>query len=49
MFSKGFFAKAAKIEKFEPRIRKEASRERLWFGPFTLPGVEVHELSKWSN
>jgi hypothetical protein len=37
----GFLATAAKREKLQPTLRQEATREKLWFGPFTLPGVDV--------
>lgn len=36
-------ARAVKTDTMEPRLRKEAKRERLWFGPFTLPGVDVRK------
>ena len=31
----------AKVEKLTPMMRKDAFRERMWFGPFTLPAVDV--------
>jgi hypothetical protein len=38
--------KYAKIETMEPQLRKEAKRERLWYGPFTLPAFDVSFTSQ---
>lgn len=37
----GLVAKPVKREKIAAVIRKDAIRERLWFGPFTLPPLNV--------
>jgi hypothetical protein len=31
----------AKVEKLKPVMRVDATREKLWYGPFTLPEVSV--------
>jgi len=33
--------KTAKVEKLQATLRKDAKRERLWYGPYTLPAVNV--------
>jgi hypothetical protein len=30
-----------KVETLEPVIRADATRQKLWYGPFTLPEVTV--------
>jgi hypothetical protein len=42
--SGGFSSRVVKTEKFEPQIRKGARRERLWFGPYDIPGIDVGTL-----
>jgi hypothetical protein len=37
----GLIAKPAKREKIAAVIRKDAIREKLWFGPFTLPPLNA--------
>jgi hypothetical protein len=37
----GLVAKPAKRERIAAVIRKDAIREKLWFGPFTLPPLNV--------
>jgi hypothetical protein len=37
----GFVAKPAKKERIDAIIRQGAIRERLWFGPFTLPALNA--------
>jgi hypothetical protein len=36
-----FTAKPAKVEKLKPLLRTTAKRERLWYGPYTLPALNV--------
>jgi hypothetical protein len=41
----GFSVKEVKKEILQPTLRQEAKREKLWFGPFKLPGINVNALS----
>ncbi|KAF2671000.1 hypothetical protein BT63DRAFT_477559 [Microthyrium microscopicum] len=40
-----FAPPAAKVERLNPLIRKDASRERMWFGPYTLPSVKAFHMT----
>lgn len=39
----GLIAKPAKRETMAAIIRKDAIREKIWFGPFTLPPLNVRD------